>query len=166
MKVTNTISTSPSRYGKLSAGLAVARKQLGGMMIESLVGLLILSLIGGGVMHATARMANTRQQQTINNIAVNQMRSLLMTRATATGADLCSGTHSLSIPGQTEPAALTVKGCGNTDVKIKDIKIDIGGATTTVERDLSSMRPVVLEVGSEADLIRVGGEEVQSIATD
>lgn len=136
--------------------------QLGGMMIESLVGLLLLSLVGAGVMHATARMANTQQQQTVNNIAVNQMRAMLMTRSNATGGDICTGNQSLSLPGQTAAATVTVKGCGNTEIKIKNVQI--GGAALP-EHTLSSLRPVVLEVGSDASLIRVGGKEVQSIAS-
>lgn len=111
-------------------------------------------------MHATARMANTQQLQTVNNIAVNQMRSLLMNRATAGGVDLCTGTHSLAVPGQSAPVTLSVKGCGNTDLKIKNIKT---GSNTLPEQTVSSLRPVVLEMGSGNDLIRVGGKEVQAI---
>lgn len=138
-------------------------KQLGGMMVESLIGLLILSIIGGGVMHATARMANSQQQQAMNNIAVNQMRSLLMNRATAAGIDLCSGTHNLTVPGQTTPVTLAVKGCGNTAIEIKNVKVD---GSVLPPQPVSSMRPVVLEMGTGNELIRVGGKEVQTIAAN
>jgi type II secretory pathway pseudopilin PulG len=147
----------------MAGPVASRARQFGGMMIESLVGLLILSLVGGGVMHATARMANTQQQQTVNNIAVNQMRSLLMNRTNTAGADICSGAQSLTLPGQTTAVTLTVKGCGNTNVKIKNVTI--GGAAVG-EQTVSTMRPVVLELGSDNSLIRVGGQEVPSIATN
>ncbi len=158
-----TSSNTPFAENIGNRQLGSRAKQLGGMMIESLVGLLILSLVGGGVMHATARMANTQQQQTVNNIVVNQMRSLLMNRATSAGTDICSGAQSVSVPGQATPTALTVKGCGNTTVKIKNIRV--GGAALG-EQSVSTLRPVVLELGSDANLIRVGGKEVQEIATN
>lgn len=132
-------------------------------MVESLIGLLILSIIGGGVMHATARMTNSQQQQAMNNIAVNQMRSLLMNRATAAGADLCTGSHNLPVPGQTTPATLVVKGCGNTAIEIRNVKVD-GNALPA--QSISSLRPVVLEMGTGNELIRVGGKEVQTIAAN
>lgn len=136
-------------------------KQLGGMMIESLIGLLILSVVGGGVMHASARMAKIQQQQTVDNIAVNQMRTMLMTRSSSTGADLCAGTHSVAVPGEASPVALSVKGCGNTEFKITNVQTAGGPIVKTV----TSLRPVVLEAGSNEKLVRVGGSEVKTIAT-
>lgn len=133
-------------------------KQLGGMMIESLIGLLLLSVIGGGVMHATARMANTQQQQAMHNISVNQMRSMVMNRKGLTGADLCAANnHTLAIPGQQNPAPVTVKGCGSVNLQIANVKV---GTTTLATQTVSSQRPVVLETGTNAELVRVGGAEV------
>lgn len=153
-------STKPSQ-SKSSSGRF---KQLGGMMIESLIGLLILSVVGGGVMHASARMAKIQQQQTVDNIAVNQMRTLLMTRTSSTGADLCANasTQSLTIPGESAPVAMAVKGCGNANFTIKNVKT---GGTTLPDQPIASVRPVVLEAGSDTKLVRVGGSEVKSIAT-
>lgn len=149
-------STKPSRLNSQSRF-----KQLGGMMIESLIGLLILSVVGGGVMHATARMAKTQQQQTVDNIAINQMRTMLMTRSSSSGADLCTGTHSVAVPGETAPVALSVKGCGNTEFKVTNLQTTGGPIVKTV----NSLRPVVLEAGSNEKLVRVGGSEVKTIAT-
>src|SRR5690606_32889953 len=61
-KVTHATSSNRSKVVSMAGPVASRARQFGGMMIESLVGLLILSLVGGGVMHATARMANTQQQ--------------------------------------------------------------------------------------------------------
>ncbi|PUA29127.1 MAG: hypothetical protein B0W54_00505 [Cellvibrio sp. 79] len=139
-------------------------KQLGGMMIESLIGLLILSVVGGGVMHASARMSKIQQQQTVDNIAVNQMRTLLMTRTSPTGADLCANTggQSLTLPGETVPVAMSVKGCGNANFTINNVQT--GGATLPAQ-PIASVRPVVLEIGSDTKMVRIGGSEVKSIAT-
>lgn len=143
------------------SGLVTRSKQLGGMMIESLVGLLILSLVGGGIMHATARMANTQHQQTMNSIAVNQMRAMVANRASATGADICSGAHTLTMPGQTSPVALTVKGCANTNMTVSNIQVS---GAALANQTVTSARPVVLELGDGANLIRVGGSEVTNLA--
>lgn len=153
-------STKPSQRRSVPARF----KQLGGMMIESLIGLLILSVVGGGVMHASARMAKIQQQQTVDNIAVNQMRAMLMTRTSSTGADLCTntGAQSLTIPGESAPVAMAVKGCGNANFTIKNVKT---GGTTLPDQPIASVRPVVLEAGSDTKLVRVGGSEVKTIAT-
>ena len=130
-----------------------AALQKGGLLIESLIGMLILGLIGGGIMHATARMANAQQEMTINHLAVNQMRTMLMTRSVA-GADLCAGPQTISLPGKAEPLTVAVKGCALASAKINGIKID--GATLG-EQSLNSIQPLVLEVGQGDALVRVGG---------
>lgn len=161
--MTNTTSINPSRASALHSGLKSRFKQIGGMMIESLVGLLILSVVGGGVMHATSRMANTQQQQAMNNIAVNQMRSLLMNRASANGTDLCTGQHKVKVPGQAAEVALTIEGCANANLEISNVKIN---GTALPAQPVSSMRPVVLEMGEDNSLIRVGVEEVANVASN
>lgn len=128
-------------------------RQQGGMLIESLIGMLILGLIGGGIMHATARMTAAQRDMTMNHIAVNQMRTLLMDRSSA-GADLCTGNHTIALPGQAEPLAITVKGCAAAPAKINGIKV---GGTLVVEQSFTSIQPLVLEVGQGDALIRVGG---------
>ncbi len=156
----NAAFTKSSQLQKAPVELASKFTQLGGMMIESLIGLLILSVIGGGVMHATARMANTQQQQTVNNITVNQMRSMLVNRTTSAGADLCAAGSNpkVKLPGQTEETAVVVKGCSNVNMQITNVKT---GSTTLGAQTVSSMRPVVLEVGTEVNKVRVGGVEVR-----
>lgn len=130
-----------------------ASRQQGGMLIESLIGMLILGLIGGGLMHATARMTATQRDMTMNQLTVSQMRTLLMNRSSA-GADLCTGNHTLALPGQAEPLAITVRGCAAAPAKINGIKI---GGTLVTEQSITSIQPLVLEVGQGDALIRVGG---------
>lgn len=130
-----------------------ASRQQGGMLIESLIGMLILGLIGGGLMHATARMTATQRDMTMNHLTVSQMRTLLMNRSSA-GADLCTGNHTIALPGQAEPLAITVKGCAVAPAKINGIKI---GGTLVAEQSLNSLQPLVLEVGEGDALVRLGG---------
>src|SRR5690606_14568354 len=126
-----------------------AASQKGGMLIESLIGMLILSLIGGGVMHATARMTSSQHEMTINHLAVSQMRTMLMTRADA-GADLCSGAHTITLPGQAEPKDVTVKGCSLAPAKINGIKI---GGANVAEQTIDAIQPLVLEIGQDDALV-------------
>lgn len=137
----------------LAARRCPASRQQGGMLIESLIGMLILGLIGGGIMHATARMTAAQRDMTMNHLTVSQMRTLLMSRSSA-GADLCTGNHTLALPGQAEPLAITVKGCAAVPAKINGIKI---GGTLVAEQSLNSLQPLVLEVGEGDALVRVGG---------
>lgn len=130
-----------------------AESQKGGMLIESLIGMLILGLIGGGVMHATARMTSSQHEMTLNSLAVSQMRTMLMTRSDA-GADLCAGSHSISLPGQAETQTLTVRGCATAPAKINGIRI---GGSALAEQTVDAIQPLVLEVGRGDALVRVGG---------
>lgn len=158
-----TTFTRHPRLEKHSAECASRLGQLGGMMIESLVGLLLLSLVGGGVMHATARMANTQQQQAVHNISINQMRAMVMNRKGTAGADICTGNnHTLSVPGKQDPQAVTVKGCNAVNFVVTNVKV----GTTDVSVTVSSQRPVILEVGADAGLVRVGGAEVANAPTN
>lgn len=142
-----------------SADYAQSHRQKGSMMLESLIGLLILGIIGGGILHTTARVAATQQELAVNNIAVNQMRSMLMSRSSATGS-LCSGNHSLTLPGQTSSTAITVNGCTEADMKITGIQI---GGTALGDQTIKAVQPLVLEMGQGKALVRIGGEGNASV---
>lgn len=138
------------------------RKQFGGMMIESLIGLLLLGIIGGGIMHTTTRMANTQRDLAVNNIAINQMRSMLMTRTSA-GADICTSVPKVNLPGSSSGGTggsgssgvdVTVNGCASANMKITGVAI---GGTTLGEQTVSAMQPLVLETGTGDNLVRIGG---------
>lgn len=137
------------------------RKQFGGMMIESLIGLLLLGIIGGGIMHTTARMANTQRDLAVNNIAINQMRSMLMTRTSA-GADICTSVPKVNLPGSSSGTGgsgstgvdVKVNGCASANMKITGVTI---GGTTLGEQTVSAMQPLVLETGTGDSLVRIGG---------
>lgn len=141
------------RLTSINTAVTAAYPQRGGILIESLIGMLVLALIGGGIMHATARMTNAQRDMAINHLAVDQMRTMLMSRSSG-GTDLCTGEHSISLPGQEEPLAVTVKGCALAPAKITGIKID---GVAIGEQTIQSLQPLVLEVGEDDDLVRVGG---------
>jgi type II secretory pathway pseudopilin PulG len=131
-------------------------KQRGGILIESLIGLLILGLIGGGIMHSTARMTVAQRDMTVQGLAVSQMRGMLMTGKNATGGDVCTSAPSVQLPGSQTPANITVQGCALVPMTISGIKID--GVAGSSSETINAARPRVFEVGDGDELVRIGGK--------
>jgi type II secretory pathway pseudopilin PulG len=127
--------------------------QRGGTLIESLIGMLILGIIGGGIMHSTARMTVAQRDMTVHSVAINQMRNILMSGATPAGGNVCDTAPAINLPGEAEAQQLAVKGCGLAPMKITGITID----GTAVEQTIDSARPLVLELGTGDKLVRIGG---------
>lgn len=117
------------------------KHQLGGMLIESLVGVLIIGIIGGGIMHATARMLNAQRDAAVTNIAVNELRPLIMSRTTANGVHLCDATSlSLTVMGQ----SLDINK-ENCDLALVNIADENGNP---IASNIEAPKPIVLFVGS------------------
>lgn len=136
------------------ADCALPKRQKGSMILESLIGLLILGIIGGGILHTTARVATAQQELAVNNIAMNQLRSMLVSRASASG-DLCTGNHSLTLPGQTTATRIAVNGCTSANMSITGVQI---GGTALGAQTVTAVQPLVLEMGQGNTLVRIGGE--------
>jgi len=129
--------------------------QRGGILIESLIGLLILGLIGGGIMHSTARLTVAQRDMTVQNIAVSQMRTILMTGKNALGVDVCIAAPSIQLPGEQGQVTVTVKGCAPAPMAISGITLD---GTALTAQPISSVRPRVFEIGTGDKLVRIGGK--------
>ena len=136
-------------------GGQMLKSQHGGILIESLIGLLILGLIGGGIMHSTARMAVAQRNMTVQSIAVSQMRTMLMTGKAVGGGDVCAAAPTIKLPGTQTWASITVKGCTLAPMSISGITID---GTALSAQTISTVRPRVFEIGTGADLVRIGGK--------
>lgn len=132
-----------------------ATNQRGGILIESLIGLLILGLIGGGIMHTTARMAVAQRDMAVQTIAVSQMRTMLMTGKNATGTDICTSATSVQVPGSRDPVSLQVEGCEPVAMSISGVTI---GGTALSAQTVTSARTRVIEMGTGAELVRIGGK--------
>lgn len=147
-------------------------RQNGGMLIESLIGVLILAIIGGGIIHVTARMLNNQRDTAVTNVVINELRSIVVSR-TVNGADLCGAstvtassgassststttytpaTATINAPGATNGMTVTTTNCTPATITIKQ-----GG--TVVATVSQAPQPVVLTVGNSNDgsLIKVGG---------
>ncbi len=143
-----------ARFFKQSVTLTAAH-QRGGILIESLIGLLILGLIGGGIMHTTARMAVAQRDMAVQTIAVSQMRTMLMTGKNATGADICTSAPSVQVPGSSTPVSVQVRGCDPVSMSISGVTI---GGTALSAQTVTSPRTRVFEMGEGDALVRLGGK--------
>jgi hypothetical protein len=100
-------------------------------------------------------MTVAQHDMTVQSIAVSQMRSILMTGTTPTGADVCVTAPSVQLPGSESATNVVVKGCGLAAMTISGIKID--GASLAAQT-INAARPRIFEIGSGDSLVRVGGK--------
>lgn len=79
-------------------------RQRGDILIESLIGVLLMAIIGLGISYASSRASNSQQNMRLQNIAVSQMRDLLARY----GKTLCtdSSLATITLPMQGSAVAL------------------------------------------------------------
>lgn len=124
-------------------------RQRGDILLESLIGIVLLSIIGLGMTYATSRAAVAQRDMKVQNIAVSQMRDLI----SRYGKTLCAGDASLAkitVPMQT--AALTLDAsCTNTaSITVDGVTIVTSGAVVLTTRSSdSTLFGGVIRVGDE-----------------
>jgi Tfp pilus assembly protein PilV len=135
--------------------IRIAKKQRGGMMIESLVGLLVLSIVGAGLLHTSARIANTQQSQNINNLSLNQMRTLLLSHGS--NGNLCGAGSTITLPGNVS-ADVTVAGCDAITITVNNIQVD---GAPLADQPVLTQGPLIVEASTNDEdantLMRLGG---------
>jgi len=99
-------------------------KQRGDFLIESLIGMVLMAIIGMGVVLVTSKMSVAQKDMRMQEIAVNQMRALLLKNGT-NGIDICAITPTVKLPGVPDADIETeVIGCGeSTTATIRGIPI-------------------------------------------
>ncbi|WP_248796088.1 hypothetical protein [Pseudomonas sp. MWU13-2105] len=132
-----------SRLYKLAS-----KGQRGDVLLESLIGILLMAIVGLGITYAASRAAVSQRDMKLENIVVAQMRSLLEQY----GAQLCTNNAAntallvVSIPTQTTPLTITAT-CTSAPT------VTVGSSTLSGGTPQSS---VVLTTGS-ADSGTLGG---------
>lgn len=126
-------------------------KQRGDFLIESLIGLLLMAIIGMGVVFVTSRMSVSQKDMRMQEIAVNQMRALLLNNGTG-GINLCATPPSVKLPGVADSDIETeVIGCHPTNMTVDMIEVTVGGVS------IGQMpKPLFISVTSDA----LGGEVI------
>jgi type II secretory pathway pseudopilin PulG len=86
-------------------------KQRGDLLIESLIGMVLMAIIGMGVVFVTSKMSISQKDMRMQEIAVNQLRALLINNGNG-AINLCPpATPTVNLPGL-QPINAVVQGCG------------------------------------------------------
>lgn len=127
------------------------RKERGDILMESLIGVVLMSIIGLGISYASSRAAVTQRDMKLQNVAVSQMRNLLALN----GKALCTNTSlaTITVPPQTSAIGLDVTCTAATAV-------NIGGRTVTGGTSLGTVVLTTRSADSAlfGGVIRVGDE--------
>lgn len=88
------------------------QKQRGDLLIESLIGMVLMAIIGMGVVFVTSKMSVSQKDMRLQEIVVNQLRAYLINNGTGT-IDLCTVKPVINVPGiQIAQDKILVHGCG------------------------------------------------------
>lgn len=89
-------------------------RQRGDLLIESLIGMVLMAIIGMGVVFVTSKMSVSQKDMRLQEIVVNQLRAQLMNNGNGV-INLCVTKPVLSVPGiQLTANDIQVQGCGST----------------------------------------------------
>lgn len=126
----------------------IPRRQRGDFLIESLIGLVLMAIIGMGVVFVTSKMSIAQKDMRMQEIAVNQMRALLLNNGSG-GIDICAITPQVKLPG-----------VDDGDIEVKVIGCD--APTTTAEIGGVTIadvpKPLFISVSMKNDNTALGGE--------
>jgi hypothetical protein len=91
------------------------QKQRGDLLIESLIGTVLMAIIGMGVVLVTSKMSISQRDMRIQEIVVNQLRAYLINNGNGT-INLCGGAKpAIHVPGiQIPEDKIQVHGCGTS----------------------------------------------------
>jgi len=92
------------------------KQQRGDFLIESLIGMVLMAIIGMGVVMVTSKMSVAQKDMRMQEIAINQLRAYLMNNGTG-AINICSSAPTVNLPGM---AAIptTVYGCSATTTAV------------------------------------------------
>lgn len=100
----------------------IYRHQRGDFLLESLVGMVLMAIISMGVVFVTSKASVAQRDMQVQEIAVNQMRTLLQA-----GNNLCAANQTISLPGS-GAVNISTQGCDGTNPKTLTATIQRNGA--------------------------------------
>lgn len=86
--------------------------QKGEILMESLIGMVLMAIIGVGVVHVTSKMSVSQKDMRMQEIAVNQLRALLLNNKSG-AINICTTAPTVNLPG-INPITAQVQGCNET----------------------------------------------------
>jgi type II secretory pathway pseudopilin PulG len=136
---------------KLSSGFLrspLPHSQTGDFLIEAIIGLVLMAIVAVGVTTVTAKVEKGKREMSVQELAVSQLRELLIQHGNGT-VNLCDSTaETITLPNEATPLPVTATGCNTTSGTVN------GVAFTDLKQ------PIVLSVGSDTGTygkITVGG---------
>ncbi|CAD5108229.1 hypothetical protein [Zestomonas carbonaria] len=136
----------------MSRSRSTSRRQRGDALLEALIGILLMSIVGLGLVYTTSRVAVSQKDMNLQNLAVSQLRDLLQRNGSGS-LDLCASAPNLLLPNQMV-LPVTVAGCGST------LSASVTRTGEASPRQLTGLSgPLTLSVSDPAlgGEIRVGG---------
>ncbi|MBD8495545.1 type II secretion system protein [Pseudomonas syringae] len=129
------------------------RRQRGDILLESLIGIVLMSIIGLGMTYASSRAAVSQRDMKVQNLAVSQMRDLIARY----GKALCStqaGQARITLPMQTTAITLDATCTDAPSVTIGGVAISaptstLGKVVLTTRSSDSGLFGGVIRVGDE-----------------
>jgi hypothetical protein len=110
------------------------QKQTGEALLESLIGMVMMALIGVGIVTATSKMSLSQHDMRLQEMAINQLRTLLMNNNNGT-INICVTAPTITLPGLASALTVDRQGCNTT------VTATVNGAPVT-----SVPVPLVLSV--------------------
>lgn len=133
------------------------KKQRGEFLMESLIGMLLMAIIGGGVATMTASASRNHGESNLQELAITQMRLTLIENGFS-NTDICASPPTVLLPNA-DVVNLELQGCdAGVRATTTAIVSDVNGALTPVA--VSNVpAPIVMQASSVAfpGTIVVGG---------
>ncbi|WP_109513860.1 type IV pilus modification PilV family protein [Pseudomonas ovata] len=127
------------------------RRQRGDILLESLIGIVLMSIIGLGMTYASSRAAVSQRDMKVQNLAVSQMRDLIARY----GKALCTNSSlaRITLPTQTTAINLTATCAAATPITVDGITItpsdNLGTVVLTTRSSESTLFGGIIRVGDE-----------------
>ena len=118
------------------------KHQRGDFLLESLIGMVLMAIIGMGVVFVTSKVSTTQRDMQIQEIAINQMRAELIKNGTGS-SNICDGAAPNILMPTGSPLSSQLQGCDGTEAA--KVNVTIEGTTVAVPR------PVFISVNLETD---------------
>lgn len=133
--------------------------QRGDFLLESLIGMVLMAVIGMGVVQVTSKVNVSQKDLRMHSILVDQMRAALILNS-AGATNLCSNPPVFNMPNN-EQLQIDVQGCNGTTRAVETATISQGGVDVPVT---GIPQPIFISVTSESlGQIVVGGTWPQQV---
>ena len=130
------------------------KAQTGDFLIESLIGMVLMAIIGMGIVEVSSRAAVAQHDMRIQEIVVNKLRALLIQNKMG-AVNICTTTPTITLPNNAN-VVLVAQGCGANSTTTASI----GGKTVTgIPKPISLKATITTGDGDNQEVteIVVGG---------